>query len=318
MRMLAPPGRPHPLASLWDNGPDPIASLRHEMEVRRLGLAQFGLASIPNGTPLSMLEAKLVPLYLHHRFQLQAAVKSLGGLNYTYSVKTAGAPLPTTVNDMVTPERQREALRAVLDTIKVEELVLPTRILDLIPPPAFGYRGGTSETFDGRTDVMFDPTSAAIVAADFAVSALLDPNRAARLFEFHGRNEMSPTFDEVVGALLRQTWYYSATERPKDERGMNVLAAVEDLVVERLMDLGANGTASSAVRAVASGRLRTLRDNLRTRGANAPVVGPGMAADRLAAAAENIDRFLTRPDAPYKRTAPLAVPPGEPIGGWIR
>jgi hypothetical protein len=313
-----PAGAAHPLASLWDNGPDPIASLRHEMQVRRLGLDKFGLNSIPDGTPLSALEAKLVPLYLHHRYQLQAAVKSLGGVNYTYSVKTAGAPLPATINEMVTPERQRDALRAVLDTIKLEELVLPTRILDLIPPTAFGYRGGTAETFDGRTDVVFDPTSAATIAADLAVSALLDPDRAARLFEGHGRNEMSPTFDEVVGALLRQTWYYAAADAPKDARAANVLAAVQDLVVERLMDLAANGNASSSVRAVASGRLRTLRDNIRARGSNAAVVGLGMAAERLAAAGENIDRFLTRPDAPYKRTAPLAVPPGEPIGGWIR
>ena len=30
-----PAGAAHPLASLWDNGADPVATLRHEMEVRR-------------------------------------------------------------------------------------------------------------------------------------------------------------------------------------------------------------------------------------------------------------------------------------------
>src|SRR5207237_3980403 len=65
-----PPGAAHPLASLWDNGSDPIAELRHEMEVRRIGMSQFGLGNIPAGTPLSVLEAKLLPLYLHHRYQL--------------------------------------------------------------------------------------------------------------------------------------------------------------------------------------------------------------------------------------------------------
>ena len=44
-----PPGAAHPLASLWDNGGDPIAMLRHEMEVRRIGLSQFGLEKRPNG-----------------------------------------------------------------------------------------------------------------------------------------------------------------------------------------------------------------------------------------------------------------------------
>jgi hypothetical protein len=32
------------------------------MEVRRIGIDQFGLASVPNGTPLSLLEAKFLPL----------------------------------------------------------------------------------------------------------------------------------------------------------------------------------------------------------------------------------------------------------------
>ena len=33
-----PASAAHPLASLWDNGADPIATLKHEMEVRRIGL----------------------------------------------------------------------------------------------------------------------------------------------------------------------------------------------------------------------------------------------------------------------------------------
>ena len=74
-----PAGAAHPLANLWDNGSDPIAMLKHEMEVRRIGLSKFGLKNVPAGSALSLLEAKLLPLYLHHRFQLQAAVKSVGG-----------------------------------------------------------------------------------------------------------------------------------------------------------------------------------------------------------------------------------------------
>src|SRR5436853_4965109 len=119
-----PPGAAHPLASLWDNGADPIAMLRHEMEVRRIGLADFGLQSIREGTPLSLLEAKLLPLYLHHRYQLQAAVKSVGGLDYTYAVKTANGVSPAQVQEIVPAPRQREALDAVLDTINVDALTI--------------------------------------------------------------------------------------------------------------------------------------------------------------------------------------------------
>ncbi|MEP6901954.1 MAG: zinc-dependent metalloprotease, partial [Actinomycetota bacterium] len=115
-------GTAHPFASIWDNGSDPIAYLRYEMEVRRTGLNNFGLSSIPPGTPLSELEAKLIPLYLHHRYQLVSALKSVGGMYFTYAVKTGNAVVPNEYREIVAPERQREALNAVLDTIKPEEL----------------------------------------------------------------------------------------------------------------------------------------------------------------------------------------------------
>ena len=122
-----PANAAHPLASLWDNGADSIETLKHEMDVRRIGLSQFGLSTIPVGTPLSELELKLLPLYLHHRYQLLAAVKSLGGVNFTYTVRTAAGPNPPVVAEVVPPARQKAALNAVLDTISVEALRLPDR-----------------------------------------------------------------------------------------------------------------------------------------------------------------------------------------------
>ena len=80
----------HPLASIWDNGTDMVAYLRFEMHVRRIGLSNFGLNNIPNGTPVSELESILIPLYLHHRYQLVSALKSVGGMYFTYAMKTDG------------------------------------------------------------------------------------------------------------------------------------------------------------------------------------------------------------------------------------
>jgi hypothetical protein len=75
-----PEGASHPLANLWDNGDDPIEMLRHQMKVREIGLANFGLRNIPRGQPVSLLETVLMPLYLHQRYQVEAAVKSVGGV----------------------------------------------------------------------------------------------------------------------------------------------------------------------------------------------------------------------------------------------
>jgi hypothetical protein len=296
-----PAGAAHPLANLWDNGDDPVAMLRHEMEVRRIGLQQFGLGNIPRGTPLSLLEAKLLPLYLHHRYQLQAAVKSVGGLYYTYAVKEGAGASPPRVQEIVPAARQRDALAAVLDTIKVEELAVPPRILALIPPRAFGYEGGTQELFDKRTDPAFDPLAAATVAADLAVSRLLEPHRAARLVQYHALDRANPDFGEVVDALVARTW---GEAEPKDAYHAAILHAVQSLTVTRLMDLAADADAAPEVRAVATSALRALSEKLKALDADAH--------RRLTI--EDIERFLSRPDAPRRRTVAPPVPPGDPIG----
>jgi hypothetical protein len=300
-----PPGAAHPLASLWDNGDDPVAMLRHEMQVRRLGLNDFGLNSIREGAPLSLLEAKLLPLYLHHRYQLQAAVKSLGGVYYTYAVRTRSGPSPARVQEIVPPTRQREALASVLDTIKVEELAIAPRLLDLVPPRAFGYGGGTTELFSKRTDPKFDPIAAATIAADLAISGLLQHQRAARLIEFHSRNRANPHFKEVVDELIARTWKAPVS---KDGYHAAIAQAVQGLALTRLMDLAANADASSQVRAVASDTLREVMRWLKT------PASAGLDAAHRRASQDDIERFLTRPDATRKQTNPLSTPAGDPIG----
>ena len=300
-----PAGAAHPLASLWDNGGDPVAMLRHEMEVRRIGLSQFGLASIKPGMPLSMLEAKLLPLYLHHRYQLQAAVKSLGGVSYTYSVRTASGPSPARFREVVPAARQKEALDAVLDTINVEELAIPQRILELIPPNAFGYGGGTTEVFSKQTQPAFDPIAAATIAADLAVSGLLEEHRAARLVQHHAQDYANPDFKDVVGALISRTWKQTA---PKDAYHAAILRAVQSLTVTRLMELAAEENASAEIRSVATEALRELSVRLKVTAAT------GTDAPHRRATRDDIERFLARPYGERKSTRPLATPPGDPIG----
>jgi hypothetical protein len=209
------------------------------------------------------------------------------------------------VQAVVPAPRQREALDAVLDTINVNALVIPQRILDLIPPRAFGYEGGPTETFSKRTDPAFDPIAAATIAADFAVSGLLEPHRAARLIAFHARNAANPDFKEVARALITRTWRQPA---PAAAYQAAIARAVQSLVVTRLMELAADETAASQVRAVATDELRALSAWLAS-AASATLDGAHVRATR-----DDIERFLTRPDAPRKQTAPLPIPPGDPIG----
>ena len=297
-----PANAAHPLASLWDDpGTDPIAALKHEMEVRRIGLSRFGLTTIPVGTPLSELELKLLPLYLHHRYQLLATVKSLGGVYFTYAVRTANGPNPSKVMQAVAPATQKAALDAVLDSIDVEKLRIPERILELLPPTASGYGGGTAEPFASRTDPVFDPISAAAIDADIAISALLQPQRAARTIAQHGHVTASPGFGEIVTALVQRTW---GAPRAADGYGQAIQEALQTLTVTRLMDLAADADASPQVRAFASAGLRRIKTTT-----------AGMTTAHAAETRDNITRFLARPAETFKRTDPLPTPPGEPIGG---
>jgi hypothetical protein len=302
-----PPDAAHPLASLWDNGPDPVAALEQQLQVRRIGLDGFGLGALPPGTPLSLLEARLLPLYLHHRYQLQAALKSVGGLYFTYAIRTTAGREPADVQRIVPPAEQRRALDAVLSTIDPQVLVLPSRILDLMPPTAYGYRGGIPELFPHATGPVFDPITAATVAADLAVSGLLQPARAARLELFHARDAANPGFDEVVRAVLRHTWGLPTSGGPGAQRtggrqADEIRMAVQSLVATRLIDLAASPEAAPGVRAVATNGLRRLAAQL------APRTDAHSRQTR-----DEVERFLTRPNTPRTPTPPPPVPPGEPI-----
>lgn len=298
-----PPSAAHPLSNLWDNGSDPITMLKITMQIRRIGLNQFGLQNLSNGRPLSDLELKFLPLYLHHRYQLTAAIKSIGGVYYTYAVKSNNSANPKQVNEIVPAARQREALQAVLETINPAELVISDEILRLIPPLAYGYGSQRSEFFTKRTNPIFDAIGAAEIAADMTISGLLEPNRAARLIEFNSRNKDHPHFREVVDALLKANW-----KPVSDSKQIAVQRALQNLTISRLMDLAANANAQPQVRAVATESLRGLLATLKKS------VATGDTASHNRAMIDDIERFLTRPDASRRQTTILPNPPGEPIG----
>src|SRR5690606_38405319 len=192
-----PAGAAHPLGHLWDNGADPVANLAHELDVRRIGMRRFGLASVPDGASLGFLEQTFLPLYFHHRYQVLAAAQSLGGVHYTYATRKGTATLPDAPR-IVAPDVQRAALAGVVGTLAPEVLVVPERVLALLQPRSAAFGGFNTELFPRRTGLTFDPVGAATVAADHTISLLLNAQRAARLVEQHARDGSTPGFPEVL------------------------------------------------------------------------------------------------------------------------
>jgi hypothetical protein len=125
-------GAGHQYAGVWDNGDNLVDHLKHEIDVRRIGLENFSSALIRNGEPMSTLEVVLLPLYMHHRFQLNSAAQSIGGADYRYAMR-GDRQIPLTIIDA---DEQRDALETVLSTLSVDFLTLPQDILELIPVPA--------------------------------------------------------------------------------------------------------------------------------------------------------------------------------------
>ncbi|MBY0397531.1 MAG: zinc-dependent metalloprotease, partial [Thermoleophilia bacterium] len=251
--------------------------------------------------PMADLPRLFLPLYLHHRYQLTAALKSIGGVDYNHAVFKDGRPSPEKVAEIVPAARQREALKAILETLQPEALAIPQRLLSVLPPTNLDRATGTAEYFPAATAPAFDPIACATIAAELAVSGLTQPQRAARLVDQAARDQKVAGFGEVVDELIRATW---RTPLPQDARLRLVGQAVRDVVVRRLIRLAGDEAATPGVRAIASEALATL-----ARG----IEGAEDAHSRAARA--EIRRFLERPDAANRPTAPPPTPPGDPIGG---
>jgi hypothetical protein len=295
-RDARPAGAAHPLAALWDNGSDPVAMLEHEIEVRRIGLESFGAPAIRVGEPLASLEEVLVPLYLHHRYQVEATTHSVGGADYNFALRGDGQ----TPIEIVPADRQRRALEAVLLTVEPEFLAIPERILELIPPRAFGMSDG--EMFGRWTSPTFDPLGAAASAAGLTFDLIFQPERMARLVEFHARNESYPALAEVVDRTLEVTWY-----APQEETAylQEVRHTVERVLLDKLLAEAGSTDNIPQVRAILGAQIGSIADWLGE-------LDEQTAHQRLAL--EDIRRWVQRPEGLTPPSDPARLPQGSPIG----
>ncbi len=286
-------GAGHQFASVWDNGDNLVDQLKHEFEVRRIGMENFSPDLIREGEPYSNLEYVLLPLYMHHRFQLNSAAQSIGGANYRNAVRGDGQT-PFTIID---GDEQRDALNTVLSTLSVDFLKLPENVLDLLPPAA--YRHNQGESFPGRAGLLFDALGAAEASANLSVQQLMHPARMARLVTYGSMGDY-PDLEEVVDSLIEQTW---GAETPEDEYGQRVLSVVQRVAVDEMITQASNTGSSGEVRSVLASRLNELANQLEDE-RNPSAHQEGVAAD--------IRRWQQRAENALPEPA-LQMPAGDPI-----
>lgn len=293
-----PAGAAQPWGALWDDGADPTAELTRMMGVRRAALDRFGLSALRTGEPVANLRRKYVPIFLLHRYQVDAVAKQVAGIDYPYAVKgdaREAAPI-------VPAAQQRAALDALLATLKPAELDTPDALIPLL---SAGWSGDNDrqfeiEVFDG--DPVFDPLTAADVAAGLTLEALTAPDRLGRLVEQHRRDATLPGAGEVLDRLIGTVF------TPAAGRGAEIARRLQTRAVLDLAAVSRRAETSPAVSAEIDQRLADLAARLKA--------SAGEGADRahrlrlagLIADRDEMARVLAQPK--LKPT----VPPGMPIG----
>jgi len=286
-----------PKSDQWNNGSglDMAAELNRIMKVRRAALDRFDETVIRKDAPMATMEEALVPLYMYHRYAVEAAASAVGGQDYIYAFRGDGR----TPTKWVPAAQQKAALEALAATLKPSELALPKNALDKIPPRPSGW-GMHRELFARYTGDAFDPISPAAIAADVTIGFTLQPDRAARMVAQHALDPSLPGLTDVINALRTAT-VKAPVANPYEQE---IRRATSRALVERLMWL-AGGAPMPQVRAEATAALTEI-SRMGLQAASDSAAGQLMAAD--------IKRFLERPMEPIRTPATFDAPPGAPIG----
>ncbi len=308
-----PPGAAHPRANLWDNGADPVDGLEQALAVRRLAINRFGAHNLAPGRATARLHEVFAPVYFHHRYQLDAALKLIGGMEYEYTLNGDGRPGATPVD----AARQLRALDAVLALLDPAQLDIPEDVLQLLVPRPPGVPGGR-ELMGGRSAPAFDAQEAARTASRAVVAGLLQPERCNRLVDFARRDATQPGLHHVIDELWQRAW--SPIADPQRElpprRTLPIALGIQRIVVDGFVQLMDDPRATPEVRAQVGLRLHALAADISALRLEATDDDSGRVLQaHVLQLGDDVRRTLERRalhQLPPDR--PAAPPPGSPIG----
>ncbi|GEQ86238.1 hypothetical protein ULMS_17460 [Patiriisocius marinistellae] len=285
----------HATAHLWDNGKNAALELEDMLRLRAVAMENFSIDNIKDGEPYSVLEDVFVPLYFYHRFQTEAAVKSIGGMDYNYAVKGDGQ----LIQKVLPKAEQVQALKAVLKTILPTTLAIPADKLALFPPRAYGYPRDR-ESFKSKNGVAFDAIGAAATASDMTLKLLLNPQRANRLVQQKAMDKNTLGFTEVVDELIDATFGNFKGENYEQE----INKTVQFNVVQHLMNVSVSGQSKPQIKAISMSGLQKISE----------MITKGNSAFDIFLHSE-IDNFKRFPEK-FKVMAAPKIPDGSPIGSF--
>ncbi|MBZ9630330.1 zinc-dependent metalloprotease [Salegentibacter sp. LM13S] len=289
-------GGAHINAHLWDNGESAIEELEKILKIRKKGIENFSEDNIRTNEPYSVLEDVFVPLYFLHRYQVEAAVKIIGGLDYNYAVKGGKDKLWESADSKM----QENALNSILKTLDAELIAIPKEKLELFPPRAFGYNR-SRESFKSNTGVAFDALGAPVTSANLSLSLLLHPERMARLVQQKSLNNKQLGPEEVLEKLISET-----IKKPHSDEYLNeVQQAINYQVLLQLIKLAENESATAKVKALANVQIDKLKDWLSDK--------DGALHQQMF---REIENYRENPDEYKTKLNITKIPDGSPIGSF--
>ena len=294
----------HANAHLWDNENDVVKGLDNILAVRDKAINDFSKFNIKSYETYSKLEDVFVPLYFLHRYQTEAVVKLIAGLDYNYATRDDNQALVENVSF----NRQNNALLSLLKTIDVKNLAIPKSKLKLFPPRAYNYPR-SRESFKSMTGVSFDPFSAVSTASEMSLSLLLSPERMNRLLVQSSLNNASSknmNLSHLLTTLTSNTFktQYNQSDKATNKYFFENQQVINNNYLKFLLNLASNKKSFFHVKSKANKEIRSIATFLSSK-KNKNIYS----SEYL----RTINKFNTKPELFELKSSPK-IPDGSPIG----
>ena len=290
-----PVGSANPFSHLWDNGELPYKELNKLLKVRDLALKNIDLDNLVDGEPYDRIEDILVPIYMLHRYQIEASAKAIGGVDYLYFVKNKN-------NDkvkFVDSELQRKSLESLLNVLKPKNLVLPNNLIDILSPRSF-RNPRTRENFVSNTGVTFDYINTSSSLINHTLTFLLNAERINRINQQNIFGDDILTLEDYLAEISKSIFDNKKLSTYEESVNKNT----SSLYLDHLFMAFNNSRTNDLSKSIILASIIDIMNNLSTNPNN---------YNRFLI--NKIDRFLTNPNQ-YKPIEKTKIPDGSPIGNF--
>ena len=290
-----PVGSANAFSHLWDNGELPYKELNKLLKVRDLALKNIDLDNLVEGEPYDRIEDILVPIYMLHRYQIEAAAKAIGGVDYLYFVKNNN-------NDkvkFVDSKLQRKSLESLLSVLKPKNLVLPNNLFDILSPRSF-RNPRTRENFVSNTGVAFDYINTSSSLINHTLTFLLNPERINRINQQNIFGDNILTLENYLAEISKSIFDNKKLNTYEESVNKNT----SSLYLDHLFMAFNNSRTNDLSKSIILASIMDTMNNLSTNPNN---------YNRFLI--NKIDGFLNNPDQ-YKPIEKTKIPDGSPIGNF--